>query len=95
MDDPVQITGEVPGPRAPSDPVEVPLVIYIGNLRRIIGRAVVTGGEVSAYIDPSLGTADLEHMITDGIIQGVSVSFNAPPATPVYKDGTIRWEKNY
>jgi hypothetical protein len=95
MDDPVRITGSVPEPRVPSDPVEVPLVIYIGDVRRIIGRAVVTGGEVSAYIDQSLGTADLVSMITDGVIQGVSVSFNAPPATPVYRDGTIRWEKNY
>jgi hypothetical protein len=95
MDDPVRITGKVPEPRASSDSVEVPLVIYIGDIRRIIGRAVVTGGEVEAYIDPELGTANLVDMITDGVIQGVSVTFNAPPATPVYKDGTIRWEKNY
>jgi hypothetical protein len=78
--------------------VHVPLVVYIGNQRRILGEAVVTGDGIEAYIaEENHGDAVrfLVEMITHGVIQNVSVTFNAPPAIPVYKDGNITWVKNY
>jgi hypothetical protein len=76
--------------------VHVPLQLYIGNQRKIVGEAVVTESGIEAYIDSASyrETAEiLYEMITDGVIQGVSVSFNAPPAIPMYENGTIRWMK--
>lgn len=77
-----------------SEEVHVPLVIYIGDERKIIGEARVIGNCVEAYIIPADGN-DLARMVTNGIIQDVSVSFNAPPAVPVDENGHIRWLKTY
>jgi hypothetical protein len=79
----------------PKEPVHVPLVIYIGGVRRIIGDATVEGEQVAAHIHDEEPAKELCHLIENGVIQSVSVAFNAPPSTPVWKDGSIRWEKNY
>jgi hypothetical protein len=79
----------------PDGPVKVPLTIYIGEERRIIGEAVVTGNKVEAYIVPADGDV-LPRLVNDGTVQNVSVSFNEPPATPIVDDnGHIRWRKDY
>lgn len=76
-------------------PVKVPLVIYIGEERRIIGEAIVVGNRVEAYITPADEPEVLCRMVENGLIQNVSVAFNAPPAIPVGENGDIRWVKNY
>ena len=102
MNDPIQVNGH--DPAIPEEAlrelnhVHVPLTVYIGDERRIIGEAVVTGNQIEAYIDQGShpeSTGLLCRMIQDGIIQDVSVTFNAPPATPVCRDGSIRWVRNY
>ncbi len=94
----INIRGEIPGPRDPGrpkeEPIRVPLVIYIGDERKIIGEADVVGDKVTGYIDPQLGK-DLGSLVNDGTIQNVSVAFNAPPSTPVCRDGRIKWIRNY
>ncbi len=99
MDDElISIRGEIPQPRSrrpdTEQPIRVPLVIYIGNERKIIGEADVVGEQVTGYIDPRLGK-DLGSLVDDGTIQTVSVAFNAPPSTPVFRDGRIKWIRNY
>lgn len=98
------ITGEIPDEAlkqaidkqaANTEPLRVPLVIYIGDVKRIIGEALVTGPKVEAYITPAEDTDVLERMVRDRVITNVSVAFNAPPAIPVMRDGNIRWEKDY
>jgi hypothetical protein len=77
------------------EPVYVPLTIYVGNDRRIIGDARVVGNRVEAVIHPKPGE-ELFQLAREGIIQSVSVAFNAPPATPIVEDGKhIRWVRNY
>ena len=76
-------------------PVRVPLVIYIGEERRIIGDAVVKGNEIEAFIDPPKGRT-LAKAIEQGVIDNVSVTFNPPPAVPVLnEDGHVQWRKTY
>lgn len=85
----------VPEPPAGEEPVRVPLVIYIGDDRKIIGDAIVKqDGEIEAFIDPVKGR-DLAHLVERGILQNVSITFNAPPAIPQLEDGHIRWKKDY
>ncbi len=79
----------------PSGPVHVPLVIYIGDERKILGDAIIAGNQVEAFIHPGENSKTLGDLVEEGIIQSISVAFNAPPSTPVLKDGTIRWMKSY
>ena len=95
------VTGEIPGiPKQPNpgDRRKLPLTVYIGGVRRIIGEAVIEDdGRVEAYIDPKadIGQA-LINLVTDGVLQTVSIAFDAPPATPaIDTDGRIKWLKNY
>jgi hypothetical protein len=77
----------------PEEPVYVPLVIYIGEDRRIIGDARVTGNRVECYIHPDPGN-DLCEMVRKGVLQTITVSFDAPPRTPVLEGEHIRWMRN-
>lgn len=96
------VTGEIPGnPKQPNreDRRKLPLTVYIGGVRRIIGEAVIEDdGRVEAYIDPKadIGQA-LINLVTDGVLQTVSIAFDAPPATPRINpdNGHIDWLKNY
>lgn len=98
----LHVTGDIPSiPKQPTpgDRRMVPLTIYIGGVRRIIGEAVLEDdGRVEAYIDPSkteIGKA-LVDLVQTGVLQTCSIAFNAPPATPRIKaDGNIDWIKNY
>lgn len=54
----------------------VPLVVYIGGERRIVGDAEVVGNEIHAHIAEG---GHLERMISDGVISTVSVGFEIPP----------------
>lgn len=77
------------------EPVRVPLVIYVGDDRRIVGDAIVKGNEIEAFIEPAKGR-DLVRLVQDGTINSVSVTFNAPPAIPVLgENGHVRWKKDY
>lgn len=100
MDEDLHVTGDVPDiPKQPTagDRRRVPLEVYIGGIRRIVGHAEIEGDRIDAYIDPKADIGQiLVDLVTDGIIQTVSVAFNAPPATPVVdKDGRVNWHKNY
>ncbi len=80
--------------------VHVPLTLYIGNERRIKGDAVVTGNGIEAYFNGEVDSYRdagefLLRMIELGAILDVSVAFNAPPAVPLYKDGKIKWMRNF
>jgi hypothetical protein len=97
------VTGEIPGiPKQPNpgDRRKLPLTVYIGGVRRIVGEAVIEDdGRVEAYIDPKadIGQALID-LVTDGVLQTVSIAFDAPPATPWIdpKDPEhIQWLKNY
>lgn len=68
---------EIPGG---NKPVRVPLVIYIGGERRIVGSAVVTGKEVECHINPDVNSDILADLIKKEVIKNVSISFNAIPA---------------
>jgi hypothetical protein len=74
--------------------IRVPLTIYVGEERRILGHAIVTGNDVQAYYDP-VADQPLLQAIQHGTIQSVSLQFNAPPAIPVLEDGHVRWKKAY
>jgi hypothetical protein len=78
-------------------PSRIPLDIYIGGIKKISGEAEVTESHFKAFVDsrrePEL--TEIVRLIENGIIQNVAVVFNAPPATPVLKDGHARWEKNF
>jgi hypothetical protein len=75
--------------------IKVPLTIYIGEERRIIGDAVLTpDGIIQGYVTPQRDRI-LRDLLDDGVVQSVSITFNAPPAIPVFKDGTVRWVRNY
>jgi hypothetical protein len=87
---PVLFNGEMPGLN--TEPVTVPLVIYIGDERRIIGEANVVCGVVEAHIHPATeGSKDLADLITGDVIRSVSLTFNAPPALPFFEDGRVKW----
>lgn len=106
-EEPIKVVGEDPGvPKQVrrEDRLTVPLTVYIGGKRRIIGTARVEGDQIEAYINPksyldpeaSNAGQELLQLIIDGVIMDVSIAFNAPPATPVVtKDGKIDWLKNY
>lgn len=80
---------------AASEPVRVPLTVYIGDERHILGEADVVGNKVTAYILPGIGR-ELGDLVTNGLIQNISVAFNAPPATPkITPEGKIKWVRNY
>lgn len=81
--------------RSESEPVRVPLTVYIGEERHILGEAVVVGNHVKAYVLPGIGK-DLGDLVQNGLIQNISVAFNAPPATPILTEaGRIKWVRNY
>lgn len=66
----------------PAEPKKVPLVIYVGGERRIIGTATITDNEVASYIDRDDGQ-ELERLIQSGIIGSVSITFKSDgPAIP-------------
>lgn len=78
--------------------VTVPLVIYIGGERRIIGHAVVKGGEVRCFVDKTRENEVLEELLEDireGRLTSLSVEINPPPATPVLRAGHVAWVKDY
>jgi hypothetical protein len=78
-------------------PARVPLVIYIGDERKIVGDAVVRqDGIIEAHVDPPKGR-HLAELVTIGMIRDVSVTFNAPPAVPILDPDTghVRWKKDY
>jgi hypothetical protein len=98
----LHVTGEVPAiPKQlkPGDRRRIPLTIYIGGVRRIIGEAVLEDdGRVECYIDPKADLGDaLIDLVQSGVLQTMSLAFNAPPATPRVdpKSGRIDWLKNY
>jgi hypothetical protein len=100
MDEHLHVTGDTPDiPKQPTaaDRRRVPLTVYIGGIKRIVGYAEVEGDQINAYIDPKADIGQiLVDLVTDGVIQTVSVAFNAPPATPVIEDGgRVIWRKNY
>lgn len=74
--------------------ITVPLVIYVGDERRVIGDAVITGGEVRCFVDKIRGGKILEE-IREERLTSLSVEINPPPATPVLRDGHVRWVKDY
>lgn len=81
--------------RPEHEPVRVPLTIYIGEERHILGEAVVIGNHVKAYVLPGIGR-ELGDLVRNGLIQNISVAFNAPPATPkITPEGRIKWVQNY
>jgi hypothetical protein len=90
-------TVDVPVGALPEEPVRIPLVVYINEQKKIIGDAVVKGGHIEAHFDPNVQEPieEVAELIQVGIIQNVSIEFNAPPAVPLLRDGTIRWVKSY
>lgn len=73
-------------------PKVVPLTIMIGGEKRIVGKAKVEAdGHVQALIDMKDGV-ELAGMITDGVIESVSVSFHTPPPAKEYKPGELSEE---
>jgi hypothetical protein len=100
MDEHLHVTGEVPDipkQQTAGDRRRVPLTVYIGGIKRIVGNAEVEGDQINAYIDPKadIGKALID-LVNNGVLQTVSIAFNAPPATPVVdKDGQVQWHKNY
>jgi hypothetical protein len=100
MDEPLHVTGEVPDiPKQPTagDRRRIPLEVYIGGIRRIVGHAEIESDRIDAYIDPKADVGQaLIDLVSEGVLQTVSIAFNAPPATPVVDDsGRINWHKNY
>lgn len=77
----------------PDTQLRVPLVIYIGSKRRVVGDAVVRGNNIEAFIDPVKGRT-LERAVIDGTLQNVSVELNPAPAVPVLEDGHVHWRKS-
>lgn len=78
--------------------ITVPLVIYIGDERRIVANAVVTGEEVRCFVHESrrgdfLG--DIMDWIRREEVNGLSVTINPPPATPLVIDGKVKWVTDY
>jgi hypothetical protein len=101
-EDPVHINGQDPALEKLGQQlmhVHAPLTVYFGSGRVAIGEAVVSGGNIEAHIDgeTSPDVAEiLYRMIVAGVILDVSVTFNAPPATPVCgTDGSVKWMKNF
>lgn len=74
--------------------ITVPLVIYIGDERRIVGNAVVTGTEVRCFVHASR-SGDVLKWIRERVITNLSVTVNPPPATPLVIDGKVKWVKDY
>jgi hypothetical protein len=81
-------------PDEPEEDVTVPLVIYIGGERRILGHAVITGDEVQCFMDGNNAFGLLEG-IRKGWLTHLSVQINPPPATPVVRDGHVTWVTDY
>jgi hypothetical protein len=88
-----EIVGEIPDlpdgftfQALPGSPQTVPLTIYIGEEKHIVGTATVIGRKVHAQITSRDGR-HLEQLVQQGIIDGVSVYFStvgpAMPAHPV------------
>jgi hypothetical protein len=85
-------------PDEPEEDVTVPLVIYIGGERRVLGHAVVTSEEVQCFLDESRSAELLEEIregIREGWLKNLSVQINPPPATPVVRDGHVTWVTDY
>jgi hypothetical protein len=69
---------------APAKSHTIPLTIMIGNEKRIVGTAEVAGEEVLCRIDDDPSGQQLIRMITDGVVDHLSVSCRiAPPAQPM------------
>ena len=63
----------------PAEPKTVPLVIWVGEEKRIVGEATVIGNTVHGQVDEVDG-AGLIQMITEGVVDGLAVSFkNSEP----------------
>ena len=88
---------DVPKQLTRDDRRRIPLTVYIGGVKRLVGVAVMEGDEVEAYIDPKADIVEaLVDLVSSGVLQTVSIAFNAPPATPVINnEGQINWHKNY
>jgi hypothetical protein len=73
----------VPAPEVENVPLgipkTVPLVIYIGMVRRIVGTATVTGDGVIGYVNAN-DAGDLERLINDQILTTVYVKFGMEEA---------------
>ena len=74
--------------------ITVPLVIYIGDERKIVGNAVVTGEEIRCFIHESRSD-DILDALRRGRLTHLSVQINPPPATPLVIDGKVKWVKDY
>ena len=74
----------------------VPLVIWIGEEKRIVGEATVIGNIVHGQIDEIDG-AVLIQMITEGVVDELTVSFkNSEPVHPVLPfEGKIGFEEGW
>jgi hypothetical protein len=84
-----KVTGRIPDNNEPFK--TVPLAIYVGGTRRIIGTATVIGEEVTCWIDEDSESANLSQMITAGIIDDVTLSFKIPPPVgPRGLDGLLK-----
>lgn len=66
------------------------LDVYVNNERLISGMAKIVGNDIKAYLDDFPETQTLECLAKQGIINSVSVIFNAPPAVPVYDEAKNR-----
>jgi hypothetical protein len=54
----------------------VPLTVWVAGERRIVGTATIIDREIHAHLDR---VGDLENLIKEGIIVGVSIGFDIPP----------------
>lgn len=66
-------------------PQTVPLKVYIGTDRRIVGTATIVGNEITGQLDFEEGDV-LAQFVERGVIGGVTVSFNlAESYAPTFK----------
>jgi hypothetical protein len=101
-EDPVHVNGQDPAMEELGNKlmhIHAPLSVYFGSERVVMGEAVVSGGNIEAFVDGEANPKAAEilyRMIVAGVILDVSVTFNAPPATPVCRrDGSVKWMKNF
>jgi len=77
------------------DDQRVPLVIYFGEERHVIGEAIVRrDGTAEVSVNSNAGP-DLAELLQSGAVRGVCFSVHPDIPPPVYRDGTIRWERDY
>jgi hypothetical protein len=83
------LSGEIPDlpegwtyTKIPDEPKTVPLSVYLGDKKFIVGTATVIGRKVHAQIKPEDGR-ELEYLVQRGLIDGITVRFStAGPAVP-------------